>query len=1040
MRARTSTDRRRRRRLLTSAASGAAFGVVGALVAAVPQALAAPTGDGVVINEVYVNGGSAGAPFVDKFVELYNPTSADISLSGWSIQYRPASGSAAFTNAASLSGSIPTHGHYLIAGGSNAGNGAALPTPDLIAPGINPANGGGAIALSNSTATLSPGTGSITGDPAIVDLVGWGTSNTFETAAAPAPASTSDARSLNRTDFVDSDSNAADFTLSSSVTPTASTSGGGDDEPTEATIEEIQGAGAASPLVGDHVVTTGVVTAAYPTGGFNGFYIQTPGTGGDLDLDAHHASDGVFVFGSSTAGAVEIGDYVQVTGHVSEFNGLTEVQPDSSSSVVALADPVEAPKPATVSWPSSDAVRETLEGMLVAPQGDYTVTDNFNLNAFGEIGLAVGDAPLRQPTDVAPPFDSAPGADNSAYNAVVADNAARLVTLDDGASLNFLNAANQGVPLPYLTPAKPVRVGAPATFTQPVVVDWRNGQWDFQPTQRLTADNADAVQPATFANTRETSPAAVGGDVKIASFNVLNYFTTTGDDYVAGGGSCTFYDDRAGNPITVNDCGEDGPRGAADDESLQRQQDKIVHAINALDASVLSLEEIENAAKFGEDRDASLAALVQALNADAGSSKWAYVPTPTSAGDQADEDVIRTAFIYQPALVAPAGPSVIDDAPAFANARDPLAQAWQPVGGGDDSTFVVIVNHFKSKGSGTGDDADQGDGQGASNHSRVLQAEELVDFADAQAAAAGTDLVFLDGDFNSYTREDPMQVFYDAGYTDIGSTHTDESTYLFDGVVGSLDHVLASPAALDTVTGADVWDINSVESVALEYSRYNYNATIFYDQSPFRSSDHDPLIVGVDLPDGLPSSTVSATARPVVYGHVPRIKVTVTSTPKPTGQVQLREGETALATAALHHGKATITLARDALAPGTHHLTVVYRGSATVAGSSAAVDVSVAKVSSKTRATTRPHRVVVGQTRAQLAVEVTAKRLTPTGSVTVRTGGAVVGSATLDHGAAVIELDPFTSIGRVQLVIEYSGDAFARDSAVVKSVSVVRPR
>jgi 5'-nucleotidase len=863
MRARVKT---RPHRYLKSAVLGAAIGVVGALLAAVPHAVATPAGDNVVINEVYVNGGSAGAPFVNKFIELYNPTSAAISLSGWSIQYRPAATTTAFTNTAALTGSIASHGYYLISGGSNGANGAALPTPDLAASSINPANGGGTLALSNATATLSPGTGSITSNPAIVDLGGWGTSNTFETAASPAPTATSDARSLNRTSFADTNSNTADFTLSSSVTPTASTTGGGG-EPTDATIEEIQGTGATSPLVGDDVVTTGVVTAAYPTGNFNGFYIQTPGTGGDIDLAAHAASDGVFVFGSSTAGTVEIGDYVQVTGQVSEFSGLTEVQPDSAASVVVLPDPVEVPKPATVAWPTDDATRETLEGMLVAPQGSFTVTDNFNLNAFGEIGLASGDTPLRQPTDVAPPFDPTPGADNSAYNAVIAANAARLVTLDDGSSLNFLSAVNKATPLPYLTPDKPVRVGAPVTFTQPVIVDWRNSQWDLQPTQQLTAANADGVQPATFADTRATQPDDVGGDLKIASFNVLNYFTTTGDDYVASGGSCTFFNDRAGNPITVDDCGEDGPRGAANDESLGRQQAKIVHAINALGASVLSLEEIENAAKFGEDRDAPLANLVDALNADAGLAKWAYVPTPASAGDQTDEDVIRTAFIYQPALVAPVGPSVIDDAPAFDNARDPLAQAWQPVGGDDDATFLLIVNHFKSKSSGSGVDADQGDGQGRSNHSRVLQAQELVCFADAQAAAAATDMVFLDGDFNSYTEEDPMEVLYDAGYTDIGSTLADESTYQFDGVVGSLDHVLANPAALETVTGADVWNINSVESVALEYSRYNDNATLFYDSSPFRSSDHDPLIVGVDLPEPRPPSQTHADTKSIRYGR-----------------------------------------------------------------------------------------------------------------------------------------------------------------------------
>ena len=250
--------------------------------------------------------------------------------------------------------------------------------------------------------------------------------------------------------------------------------------------------------------------------------------------------------------------------------------------------------------------------------------------------------------------------------------------------------------------------------------------------------------------------------------------------------------------------------------------------------------------------------------------------------------------------------------------------------------------------------------------------------------------------------------------------------------------MLANDAAFDTVTGADVWNINSVESVALEYSRYNYNATNFYDASPFRSSDHDPLIVGVDLPEVLPASTVSATAEPVVYGQVPRIKVTVTATPKPTGQVEVREGATTLATVALRNGKATITLARDALAPGTHHLTVAYLGSTTVGGSSTTVDLSVSKVTSKTRATVTPSRIVVGQTHAHVEIVVTASGIVPTGTVTVRSGGAVIGSATLSGGSAAIDLAPFTSVGRTQLVVEYSGDAFARDSAVVKTISVVR--
>nr|WP_198412641.1 ExeM/NucH family extracellular endonuclease [Nocardioides mangrovicus] len=611
------------------------------------------------------------------------------------------------------------------------------------------------------------------------------------------------------------------------------------DPPPRLTIAQIQGTGAASPYAGQTVVTDGVVTASYPTGGFNGFYLQTAGTGGHLSRD-HAASDAVFVYLGSkgAATAPRIGDHVEVTGPVSEYQGLTEISPATDGTSV-LTTPAEAVKPVTNAYPSTDAGREAEEGMLVEP-GRFTVTDVYTLNSYGEIALARGTTTLRQPTDVARPG-------SAKQQSVIASNAARSVTLDDGSSVSFLGSG-KNTPLPWITQERPVRVGAPAQFTKPVVLDYRNDEWKFQPTSQLTADNAASVAPATFPNTRTDHPAKVKGALKIASFNVLNYFTETGEDYVAAGHTCSSYSDRAGNPITVDDCGADGPRGAWDEANLQRQQDKIVHAINALGADVLSLEEIENSAKFGKDRDQALAHLVDALNADAGSRVWDYVRSPEAADlpPLADQDVIRTAFIYHRVDVKPVGVShVLVGSAAFDNARQPLAQVFVPRGGGRDVRFLAVVNHFKSKGSGTGEDADQGDGQGASNHSRVLQARALVRFVRQQEDTADVRKVFLTGDFNSYTEEDPLRVLANAGYTDLGTKLApSESTYVFDGLVGSLDHVFANDAALEWVKGAHVWNINSVESVAYEYSRYNANATNFYTPSPFRSSDHDPTLVG----------------------------------------------------------------------------------------------------------------------------------------------------------------------------------------------------
>ena len=824
-------------RVAAAALAGAGL-AAGSLVAT--PAFASTDGTGVVINEAYLSGGSAGAAFTNKFVELYNPGDSAVSLAGWSIQYRPATGTSASTGVVPLTGSIGAKGYYLVAGGSNGTNGQALPTPDVASGALNPSGTTGTLVLAKSASALTLPTGSVTGNADVADLLGYGTSNTFEKAKATAPSGNTDVKSLVRTNFADTDDNSADFTLSATITPQNAASAPGDPgdpgdpgtpgDGTTIPIAEIQGTGDTSPKAGTTVTTVGVVTAQYATGGFNGFYIQTPGTGGAVDLATHTASDAVFVYGSSFAGTVAAGDNVKVTGAVSEFNGLTEI---TATGVTKLdASTVTAPVPATVGLPGTAAQRESLEGMLLAPQGAFTVTDVYAANQYGEIGLAAGDKPLVQPTEAARPG-------SPEYAAVLADNAARAVTLDDGASTNFLSAANKSKPLPYLSLSNPVRVGEPVAFTKPVVLDYRNNAWKFQPTSELTPANADAVQPVTFTNTRTAAPENVGGDLRLATFNVLNYFTTTGDQL----SGCTFYTDRDGNPITVNS-GCDA-RGAADATNLKRQQDKIVAAINGLSADVVSLEEIENSARFGENRDSALASLVTALNAAAGSELWAYVKSPATL--PATEDVIRTAFIYKKANAAPVGDSKILDDPAFSNARQPLAQAFKKVGAKDSSAFLAIVNHFKSKGSGTGEDADQGDGQGASNASRVKQANALVAFANERKTALKTDKVLLIGDFNAYLKEDPIKVLTDAGYVDQVSTRTTKATYSFGGTVGSLDHVLASPAANTAITGADVWNINSGESVALEYSRYNYNVTNFYAADPYRSSDHDPIVVGLGL-------------------------------------------------------------------------------------------------------------------------------------------------------------------------------------------------
>jgi hypothetical protein len=243
---------------------------------------------------------------------------------------------------------------------------------------------------------------------------------------------------------------------------------------------------------------------------------------------------------------------------------------------------------------------------------------------------------------------------------------------------------------------------------------------------------------------------------------------------------------------------------------------------------------------------------------------WAYAPSPAAADlpPLEQQDVIRSAFIYKPALISPVGPSTVltsesDPGEPFSIAREPLAQGFKKAGATDADAFLVVANHWKSKGSGTplydGDLEDTSSpavDQGSFNATRVREAQAVNTFAAQAAGALGTSRVFLVGDFNSYTHEDPMETLYADGYTDLGSTlDPGEWTYSFNSLEGSLDHVLANAAARAMVTGADVWQINAQEAVAYAYSRYNYNATLLFNgDDPFAASDHDPVVVGLNLP------------------------------------------------------------------------------------------------------------------------------------------------------------------------------------------------
>ena len=631
-------------------------------------------------------------------------------------------------------------------------------------------------------------------------------------------------------------------------------------------IPDIQTAGDGddSQLINQTVETKGVVTAAYPKGenanlkGLEGFTIQTPGTGGTWD-PSRTASDGLFVFmGKSSATMPSIGDCVVVKGKVAEYSGvknataatqsLTQLLPQSITAATDC-DPV---KPTELSGVPTQDQMEALESMLVLPKDTWTITDNYKTNRYGTLSLTPGTEVLRTATDVV-----VPGAAAQAYEA---ENAAKTIDLDDGSTTDLTNFQQNGHKerYAYLANGAPARVGYHVTFTKPVVLESRFGSFVFQPTQ-MTAGNPDR-SPVTITGERPAAP-SVSGDTKVATFNVLNYFSDLGENEPG----CKGYEDRDHKYVTDKNC---KLRGAWSSQAFANQQTKIVQAINTIDADVVALEEIENPVASGvsTDRDGALKSLVNALNAAAGSEVWAYVPSPSTV--PANEDVIRIAFIYKKATITPVGDSVIYDDPAYTGlARQPLAQEFKPItdANHEGKNFVVIANHFKSKGSApknlSGAEAaantDNGDGQGNSNGVRVKQARALATFAQR---FNGTPTLLV-GDFNAYTKEDPLKVLTDAGWAH-ESGHGD-SSYVYGGRSGSMDHVFANSAAHPLITEVKSWAVNAQESIAFEYSRANYNAYLAFEaDNPYRASDHNPEIIGLNLITPITQPPVGPSAQP----------------------------------------------------------------------------------------------------------------------------------------------------------------------------------
>jgi predicted extracellular nuclease len=608
-------------------------------------------------------------------------------------------------------------------------------------------------------------------------------------------------------------------------------------EPIDVLISDIQGEADSSPLDGQYVRITGVVTADLEEPGeIGGFFVQEEAA----DEDGNPAtSEGIFVFCDGVTCDVAVGDTVTVQGKVDSFSGQTQIDNDDDNlSVVVIDAPsgLGAPVAALLSYPLAPAFDlESVEGMLVTITSDMRVTEYFNFDRFGDLVLWTDGTGAERPyqaSQIMDPLVVNPDdvQEKFARQSLVVDdsrgdqNVGKLFPVNDLGGPVFGDASY--VPSASLDGYAGFRGGDLVTGIEGVMGEaFGSYRLYVSDPSAGTAIDGDAFDiQIVNTNPRQTAPETVGGSLKVASFNVLNYFTTLD----RGRDIC--------GPSKSLEC-----RGADSPDELARQQEKIVAALADLDADIVGLIEIENT-----DGASAEATLASALNAVSGRN-YAAVQTGTVG-----TDAIKVAFIYDTATVQLVGNfAVLEE--GFLDPLDigrdlnraALAQTFQEATG--NGIVTVAVNHFKSKGSGCGD-GDDDPVQGSCNATRTAAAEALAAWLDTDPTGSGDDDVLILGDLNSYAKEDPITLLADAGYTDLAASFLGDSAYgyVFSGRWGTLDYALANAALLAQVAGVTEWHINADEPDAIDYDT-GFNPQAWFAGDAFRSSDHDPVLVGLNL-------------------------------------------------------------------------------------------------------------------------------------------------------------------------------------------------
>ncbi|WP_306523925.1 ExeM/NucH family extracellular endonuclease [Rheinheimera sp.] len=768
-------------------------------------ALLAPTLQAEPFFSEYVEGTSN-----NKALEIYNPAETALDLSGYSIKVF-SNGAVTAGKTINLSGQVAAKSVLVLVDTSAEQALKDKQSSASLTLGSGNFNGDDAVALYKGT-TLLDVIGQIGLDPGTT----WGsTVKTLDTTLVRKS-------SIGKGDNVADDAfdPAAEWdgfaanTYSNLGSHAGGTGGGTEPEPEEpvptpalgscgdaaSKISLIQGATAVSAEVGKTHIIEAVVTQVLPTA--NGFFVQEEAA--DQDADAN-TSEAIFIYNSGVTDYPQPGQKVRVQGVVEEFFTKTQLKRSTALLDCGVGETIAA---LSVTLPVSNLSQwENMESMQVEFNQTLTVVDTYNLGTYGELTLA--SERLFTPTNLYRP--------GSAEAVALSDqNRRNKIVLDD--LQNGKNPANILYPAPGLTMQNPVRSGDSFSNLRGTL-DYSFSAWRLLP---VSAPQLLNTNPRT-----EQAPLKNTGTLKVASFNVLNYFNGDG----AG----------AGFPTS---------RGASSVAEFERQSDKVIAALAALDADVVGLMEIEN---DGYAASSAIVDLVSKLNQRLGSTVYQFAQVPGL--NLLGSDEIAVGLIYKTAKVAPLGAAVTNNTGVFAYGnRQPLVQTFKQLS--NNEVFTLAVNHFKSKGGcpsgSTNPDRDFKDGQSCWNATRVQAANELMTWLATNPTGSADKDVLVIGDLNSYAKEDPIHAFVSNGFIDLVGKYQGSHGYgyVFSGESGYLDHALASTNLSSQVTYATEWHINADEPILFDYNVENktlQQQNDLYQPTQFRSSDHDPVVIELAL-------------------------------------------------------------------------------------------------------------------------------------------------------------------------------------------------